>query len=100
MHRQIVGSGNPLMDEIETYKRKKMHNERINLARQKGDHKLSQTMYDPHPQGYAMGMTNAKQLQLNHERCQEIERSNRILFERMYNMANKTHYETSKYNNL
>ena len=55
-------------------------------------------MYDPESliYGSQMGMNNSKQLQINHERCQEIERSNRILFDRMYNMANKSHYETSK----
>lgn len=104
----MKGSGNALLDEIETYKRKKIHNERINIARLQGDKRLSQTMYDP--DAFVMGTShmnqsiytknNAKQLQINHERCQEIERSNKILFERMRNLATKPHYSTSKYKYL
>lgn len=41
-------------------------------------------------------MNNAKQLQINHERCQEIERSNKILYERMMKMNTKPHFSTSK----
>jgi hypothetical protein len=70
MHRSIVGSGNTLIDEIENYKRKKTHNERINMARVQGDKILSQTMYDPETFVYGtrnMGTSiytknNAKQL--------------------------------------
>ena len=93
------------MDEIENYKRKKFHMQKVNMARLQGDKKLSQTMYDPDAIVFGtrnMGQSiysknNAKQLQMNHERCQEIERSNRLLLERMMTLAQKPHFSTGKF---
>jgi hypothetical protein len=61
-------------------------------------------MYDPdvfvmgtsHMNQSVYTLNNAKQLQINHERCQEIERSNKILYDRMINLSAKPTYSTSK----
>ena len=93
MYRALKGTGNNYMDRFELELKKQVHKQRIRVARENGNDELTNTIYDPNV--FILGtaqMDNfasthkrnyAKTIQLKEERCTEIERENRILFEKM-----------------
>ena len=96
--------GNPVLDELEGLRKKEHHRMKVRAARNEGDKRLSQTMYDP--DAFVLGTkyaesfiskhskNPAKKLLQESERLLEIERTNKILFERMCDIAKKPHYSS------
>lgn len=99
MHREILGTGNQYMDRFEHEVKNQVHKKRVTLARNNGDKEFAATIFDPDV--FVLGTTHmdtfasvhrrnqAKTLQLKEERCSEIERENRILFEKMANVQRR-----------
>lgn len=99
MHREIIGTGNQYMDRFEHEVKKMVHKKRVTIARNRGNSEFSATIFDPDV--FVLGTSHmesfptvhrrnqAKTLQLKEERCSEIERENKILFEKMALVQNR-----------
>ena len=99
MHREIKGTGNQYMDRFEEAVKDQVHKKRVTIARHHGNSELTNSMFDPNV--FILGTeysdkfnsvhkrNHAKTLLLKEQRYSEIERENRILFDKMSSVKNR-----------
>ena len=80
MYMETRGAGNPLIDERIKKQQMKKHKLRVSQARNKGDPITKKTFFSEQNPRL---INNAKAIQLDEERVDEIEKQNHKLFTRM-----------------